>query len=217
MAAKGAAHRLRIELRRFNDDPTPYFVARPLEHDILEWRFVMQGAPETPYEGGYYHGKIVFPPEYPWKPPAIQMITPSGRFKTNTRICLSISDFHPETWCASWTVSTILTGIISFFNSEESTVGSLSDSVETRRQYASQSIAFNLKDRVFVELFTADPAKMFQDIHPRSSAAAAAATAADGGIKDKAGEPAPAPAAVPAPAEGSTGLGTVFEGLKIDK
>ena len=34
-------------------------------------------------------------PEYPFKPPAIMMLTPSGRFATGTRLCLSTSDFHP--------------------------------------------------------------------------------------------------------------------------
>lgn len=44
------------------------------------------------------------------------MITPSGRFQINTRLCLSISDFHPDTWNPSWTVSTIIMGLISFMN-----------------------------------------------------------------------------------------------------
>ena len=35
--------------------------------------------------GGYYHGKLVFPREYPFKPPSIYMATPNGRFKCNTR------------------------------------------------------------------------------------------------------------------------------------
>lgn len=35
--------------------------------------------------GGYYWGKLVFPREYPFKPPRIEMTTPSGRFQTNTR------------------------------------------------------------------------------------------------------------------------------------
>jgi ubiquitin-protein ligase len=48
--------------------------------------------------GGKYHGKLIFPASYPFKPPTIMMCTPSGRFKTNTRLCLSMSDFHPETW-----------------------------------------------------------------------------------------------------------------------
>lgn len=37
-----------------------------------------------------------------------------SRFKTNTRLCLSISDFHPDTWNPAWSVSTILTGLLSF-------------------------------------------------------------------------------------------------------
>lgn len=42
------------------------------------------------------------------------MITPNGRFKTNKKLCLSISDFHPDTWNPAWSVSTILTGLLSF-------------------------------------------------------------------------------------------------------
>lgn len=31
-----------------------------------------------------------FPAEYPYKPPSIYMITPNGRFKPNTRLCMSM-------------------------------------------------------------------------------------------------------------------------------
>lgn len=30
------------------------------------------------------------------------------------RLCLSISDFHPDTWNPAWSVGTILTGLLSF-------------------------------------------------------------------------------------------------------
>ena len=39
------------------------------------------GPPGSLYEGGYYHGKLVFPKEYPFKAPSIYMVTPNGRFK----------------------------------------------------------------------------------------------------------------------------------------
>ena len=45
-----------------------------------------------------YHGKVVFPNDYPFKPPSIFMLTPNGRFETGRRLCLSMSDFHPELW-----------------------------------------------------------------------------------------------------------------------
>lgn len=74
----------------------------------------MKGPEESPYYGGYYHGTLLFPREFPFKPPSIYMMTPNGRFKTNTRLCLSISDFHPDTWNPAWSVATILTGLLSF-------------------------------------------------------------------------------------------------------
>lgn len=94
--------------------------------------------------------------EYPLKPPSIMFLTPSGRFATNTRVCLSISDFHPETWTPSWTVGTILSGIVSFFNSEEMTVGAVSASPSDRQRFAASSMSTNARDKTFVELFGTD-------------------------------------------------------------
>nr|XP_012631840.1 ubiquitin-conjugating enzyme E2 J2 isoform X1 [Microcebus murinus] len=105
------------------------------------------------FTGGYYHGKLIFPREFPFKPPSIYMITPSGRFKCNTRLCLSITDFHPDTWNPAWSVSTILTGLLSFMVEKGPTLGSIETSDFTKRQLAAQSLAFNLKDKVFCELF----------------------------------------------------------------
>ena len=45
-------------------------------NNILEWHFVIKGPKDTPYYGGSYHGKLIFPSEYPYKPPAIMMLTP---------------------------------------------------------------------------------------------------------------------------------------------
>lgn len=42
------------------------------------------------------------------------MMTPSGRFQTDTRLCLSMSDFHPESWNPLWSVGSILMGLLSF-------------------------------------------------------------------------------------------------------
>lgn len=95
------------------------------------------------------------------------MITPSGRFQVNTRLCLSISDFHPDTWNPSWTVSTIIMGLISFMNGKinqfynsfykflesSPTLGSLSTTDEEKRVLARRSLNFNLRDKEFVEIF----------------------------------------------------------------
>jgi len=113
----------------------------------------VRGPDDTPYTGGYYHGKLVFPREFPFKPPSIYMITPSGRFKCNQRLCLSISDFHPDTWNPAWSVTTILTGLLSFMVEDTPTLGSVETSVHTKQNLAMCSRTYNLKNTVFCELF----------------------------------------------------------------
>lgn len=81
------------------------------------------------------------------------MKTPNGRFKTNTRLCLSISDYHPDTWNPAWCVSTILTGLLSFMLEKSPTLGSIETTDAQKRRYAAASHEFNLKDKIFVELF----------------------------------------------------------------
>jgi len=148
-----ALSRLRQDYIRLKKDPIPYIVAEPVPSNILEWHYVVRGPESSPYHGGFYHGKLKFPAEFPFKPPSIYMITPNGRFKTNTRLCLSISDFHPDTWNPAWSVGTILTGLLSFMLERSPTLGSLETNDLEKRSLAYKSIEFNLKDKTVQELF----------------------------------------------------------------
>lgn len=158
-----ATARLKQDYMRIMRDPVPYVKAAPLPSNILEWHYIVTGPEKTPYEGGIYHGKLVFPREFPFKPPSIYMITPNGRFKCNTRLCLSISDFHPDTWNPAWSVSTILTGLLSFMLEKSATLGSIETSDHTKRQLAAQSGPFNLKDKMFCDLFPEEAEKIRQE------------------------------------------------------
>ncbi|XP_071874128.1 ubiquitin-conjugating enzyme E2 J2 [Bombus fervidus] len=148
-----ATARLKQDYLRLKKDPVPYVVAEPVPSNILEWHYVVKGPEKTPYEGGFYHGKLIFPAEFPFQPPSIYMTTPNGRFKVNTRLCLSISDFHPDTWNPAWSVSTILTGLLSFMIENSPTMGSINTSDHEKKQFAAQSLEYNLKDKLFCELF----------------------------------------------------------------
>lgn len=81
------------------------------------------------------------------------MITPNGRFATNTRLCLSMSDFHPGTWNPAWSVSTILTGLLSFMLEDTFTTGSIETTVSTKKSLAKSSASFNSKNPKFRQLF----------------------------------------------------------------
>lgn len=145
MAPKVCMTKLKKEMKAFLSNPPPHIPAIFVnERNILEWHFLLEGPPETPYAGGWYIGKLRFPPEYPFKPPAIMMLTPSGRFATGTRLCLSMSDFHPESWNPMWTVSSILTGLLSFMLEDQITTGSLQSTTEEKQELAAASLDYNL-------------------------------------------------------------------------
>jgi len=151
--SSSAVARLRQDYIRIKKDPVPYIVAEPLPSNLLEWHYVVRGPEDSLYKGGLYHGKLVFPSQFPFKPPSIYMITPNGRFKTDTRLCLSISDYHPDTWNPAWSVATILTGLLSFMLERSPTLGSIETSDWDKREFALKSLEFNLQSRVFCELF----------------------------------------------------------------
>ena len=109
------------------------FVCVPNPADLYEWYFVVFGLKDTPYDDGYYLGRLKFPSEYPYKAPAIFMLSETGRFKVNQSICLSISEHHPESWSPMWSCSSIILGLISFMVTEDSTYGSIRTSVEHKR------------------------------------------------------------------------------------
>ncbi|EOD24143.1 hypothetical protein EMIHUDRAFT_457843 [Emiliania huxleyi CCMP1516] len=107
--------RIMSEAKELQECPAADFVAAPLDDNLFEWHFTLRGVAGTAFEGGRYHGRIMLPPEYPFKPPSIFLLTPNGRFETGRKICLSVSAHHPESWQPAWGVRTILTALIAFF------------------------------------------------------------------------------------------------------
>lgn len=155
MATEICVRRLTKELRALHKEPmlNPKITVAPLESNICEMHFCIEPLSDTPYADGVYHGKLIFPKDYPLKPPSVIMCTPSGRFTPNRRLCLSMSDFHPETWNPVWSVETILTGLYSFMIETAPTLGSVESSTRQKKQYARQSLEYNCRDGTFCKLF----------------------------------------------------------------
>ncbi|OBZ66496.1 Ubiquitin-conjugating enzyme E2 6 [Grifola frondosa] len=149
MASKAAHKRLNKEYVAMQKEPPPFVWAVPDEKNILTWNYIIRGPPDSPFAGGEYHGVLLFPSEYPFKPPGIKMLTPSGRFQPDRKICFSMSDFHPGTWNPAWSVATILTGL-------------LSDA--EKRAYAARSHAWNLSQRKFKDAFPEHCTPMPRDL-----------------------------------------------------
>jgi len=120
--------------------PTEHYHAAPLEENLFEWHFTVRGQEGTSFEGGIYHGRITFPLDYPLKPPSVMLLTPNGRFEINRKICLSISDHHPETWQPSWSIRTVLLAIVGFMPTPgKGAIGALDWSDVERKKLARKS------------------------------------------------------------------------------
>ncbi|KAA8896081.1 ubiquitin-conjugating enzyme/RWD-like protein [Sphaerosporella brunnea] len=132
--------RILREAAELASSPSPDYHASPLENNLFEWHFTLRGPPETPYANGIYHGRINLPPAYPMRPPSFRFLSPSGRFEVNREICLSISDFHEDTWQPAWGVRTAVVALRGFMETEPGgQVGALECSEEQRRVIADQS------------------------------------------------------------------------------
>ncbi|KAL5511821.1 hypothetical protein ACEPAH_5039 [Sanghuangporus vaninii] len=106
-----AVKRIMQEARELQNDPSTEYTAAPLE----EWHCTLRGAPDTDFESGLYHFRILLPAEYPFRPPSIMMLTPNGRFETNTQLCISFTNYHEELWQPAWGVRTAIIGLQGFF------------------------------------------------------------------------------------------------------
>ncbi|KDR70980.1 hypothetical protein GALMADRAFT_144442 [Galerina marginata CBS 339.88] len=153
MASKAAQKRLSKEYVAMQKEPPPFVWAAPDEKNILTWNFLIRGPADSPFAGGEYHGVLLFPSEYPFKPPGIKMFTPSGRFQPDRKICFSMSDFHPGSWNPAWSVATILTGLLSFMLSDEMTTGSVTSSDSHKRAFAARSHGWNITQQRFKDAF----------------------------------------------------------------
>jgi len=143
MSKSPSLRRIQADIRELSTDPSDRYHAEPLEDDMFEWHFTIRGAEGTEFEGGLYHGRILLPPEYPFKPPHIIFLTPSGRFEVNTKICLSFSAYHPELWQPAWGIRLILEALISFLPTPaDGAIGALDWTKAERKRLAKKSVEF---------------------------------------------------------------------------
>jgi ubiquitin-protein ligase len=101
-AATPALLRLMSDLKAITREPPPGASARPVADDnLFVWLATIFGPSETPWEGGIFQLKLVFPPDYPSKPPRVRFISElfHPNVWTDGGICLDIlQDKVSTTW-----------------------------------------------------------------------------------------------------------------------
>ena len=144
--------RIMSELRELQSDNTLDFTAAPTEvrvwphahmqDNLYEWHFTMRGPQDTVFENGLYHGKMILPTEYPFKAPHVIFMTPNGRWSTDTKVCVTFTGFHEESWQPAWGIRTAMLGVQALMSSreDEAGYGAASMNDEGRKMLAEQYV-----------------------------------------------------------------------------
>ncbi|KAI0987807.1 hypothetical protein GJ496_007911 [Pomphorhynchus laevis] len=110
-----ALKRLNKELHDFNKDPPTNCSAGPVNENMLHWKATIMGPSDSPYSGGVFFLNIVFPTDYPFKPPKVNFETKiyHPNINGNGNICL---DILKTQWSPALTISKVLLSICSLLN-----------------------------------------------------------------------------------------------------
>ncbi|RIA97682.1 ubiquitin-conjugating enzyme/RWD-like protein [Glomus cerebriforme] len=120
--AEAVARRLLKELKDYQKEPNPDLAElSPISDDnLLIWKAVLRGEPDTPYEG-HWILRIEIPKTYPIHPPKIKFLTkichPNISFKTG-EICL---DILKTAWSPAWTLQSACMAIRLLLSNPEPT------------------------------------------------------------------------------------------------
>src|SRR4029079_11993461 len=131
------------EYKSLKKDPIPNMEVK-CDGNILEWYFLLKGTKNSCYEGGFYIGKIALDKEYPQVGPDLYMLTPSGRFMIDQKICVTATKFHKDEWTPLWTIRNLLVGFESIMMDDtEHGISHIYEPIEKRIEYAKNSLEFN--------------------------------------------------------------------------
>ena len=110
-----SSKRIAKEIADFRKDAPENCSAGPRDDNIYSWDAMLVGPTETPYAGGMFKLAILFPTDYPFKPPKINFVTKvyHPNINTNGAICL---DILKEQWSPALTISKVLLSICSLLN-----------------------------------------------------------------------------------------------------
>jgi ubiquitin-conjugating enzyme E2 D len=108
--------RISKELEELIKDPPTNCSAGPEDTDLFKWKATIVGPEDTPYHGGIFNLSILFPPDYPFKPPKIKFTTKilHPNINGSGNICLDI--LQGRQWSPALTISKVLLSISSLLS-----------------------------------------------------------------------------------------------------
>jgi ubiquitin-conjugating enzyme E2 D/E len=147
-----AMKRLQKELLEMEKDAPANCSAGLLKDDLFTWQATIIGPTETPYEGGIFNLKILFPADYPFKSPKITFETKiyHPNINSNGSICL---DILKDQWSPALSITKVLLSICSLL-SDPNPDDPLSP--EIANIYKTNKEQFNINAREFTLKYASD-------------------------------------------------------------
>ncbi|PJF17188.1 putative ubiquitin-conjugating enzyme E2 D/E [Paramicrosporidium saccamoebae] len=134
---KGRCHEILRELNDIGLEPPPNcrypcavsltVSAGPKGDNLYEWVATIVGPPNSPYAGGIFFLDVVFTPDYPFKPPKVQL-------PAQGQICL---DLLKDNWSPALTIGKLLLSISSLLadpNPHDPLVGAIAQQYLNNRE-----------------------------------------------------------------------------------
>ncbi|XP_054266939.1 ubiquitin-conjugating enzyme E2 Z-like [Macrosteles quadrilineatus] len=116
--------RIKRDITTILNDPPRGVTAVVDEDDMNYLHCLIKGTENTPYDGGFFYFIVFFPPNYPFEPPKVKLMTTGGgtvRFNPNLyssgKVCLSIlGTWSGPGWTPAQNISSVLVTIQSIMN-----------------------------------------------------------------------------------------------------
>ncbi len=156
------AVRILKELHELAKDLPPYILAAPSPDNFRVIYFVIVRMPvmdgdeyagAKPFEKGVYLFVLTLPTEWPFKPPTLKSLTPSGRFTVGETLCIDGTHYHTDRHNAAMSIASYIVCVSLFMQTGEHGIGSMFAPAEERERLAAESMEHNLGLDIFRELF----------------------------------------------------------------
>jgi ubiquitin-protein ligase len=146
-----------IQLYKKDNFSFPNLIIQPSDN-LHTWYFIIHGLVDTDYTGGVFLGKVLLPEKYPLNPCDFILLTPTGRFEIDKKLCTSFSGFHKDLYSPSWNICSMLTGLFSFMTDNQDTaesqgLGGIKTSKEEKEKIAKESQNYIKNNKHILEIF----------------------------------------------------------------
>ena len=108
--------RINKELKDINNNPPENCSAHRVDDDIFHFQATIMGPPGTPYAGGVFFLDVIYPIDYPFKPPKIKFTSKIYHCNINSENGAISLDILTDQWSPSLSISSLLLSISSLLS-----------------------------------------------------------------------------------------------------